>query len=91
MVVHHLASGEVERPAMVGFVVSKAVGVAVTRNLVKRRLRAAVAERLSALPVGSTTVVRALPGAAGSDYATLARDLDRCLERTLRGARGTTT
>jgi len=86
MVVHHLAHREDDGPAMVGFVVSKAVGVAVTRNLVKRRLRAAVAQRLAALPAGSTTVVRALPGAAGSDYAALERDLDGCLARLARGS-----
>lgn len=37
-------------PARAGFVVSKAVGNAVVRNLVKRRLRHLVLERLSLLP-----------------------------------------
>src|SRR5215468_11955050 len=46
-----------------GFVVSKAVGGAVVRNKVKRRLRHLVAARLSAYPNGTTLVVRALPGA----------------------------
>nr|WP_220483568.1 ribonuclease P protein component [Microlunatus kandeliicorticis] len=60
----------------VGFVVSKAVGNAVTRNRVKRRLRHLAAARVSApsgsgcgpsdpLPAGSRVVVRALPAAAG--------------------------
>ena len=71
---------------MVGFVVSKAVGNAVTRNLVKRRLRAAMASRTDRLPAGSTTVLRALPAAAGSDYAVLERDVDRCLERLTRSS-----
>ena len=48
----------------VGFVVSKAVGPAVTRNLVKRRLRHLCRERISSLPPGSMLVVRALPAAA---------------------------
>lgn len=48
----------------VGFVVSKAVGNAVTRNVVKRRLRHLVADRLPATPPGMDIVVRALPPAA---------------------------
>ncbi len=47
-----------------GFVVSKAVGNAVVRNRVRRRLRHLVRERLADLPAGATLVVRALPGAA---------------------------
>ncbi|HSK34899.1 MAG TPA: ribonuclease P protein component, partial [Propionicimonas sp.] len=45
----------------VGFVVSKAVGPAVTRNLVKRRLRHLARERTSVLPAEGMLVVRALP------------------------------
>jgi ribonuclease P protein component len=63
----------------VGFVVSKAVGPAVTRNLVKRRLRHLCRERLPELPSGSMLVIRALPAAAEASYAELAEDLDRCL------------
>ncbi|SDR94148.1 ribonuclease P protein component [Paraoerskovia marina] len=66
----------------VGFVVSKQVGNAVERNLVKRRLRGAFRSHLEELPAGSTTVVRALPASAGADYSTLEADLDRCLRRT---------
>lgn len=65
----------------VGFVVSKAVGNAVTRNRVKRRLRHAVRERLAVLPSGSVLVVRALPAAGPASYLELAGDLERCLER----------
>ena len=64
-----------------GFVVSKAVGNAVTRNLVKRRLRHLVRERTALVPPESMVVVRALPGAALASYDELARELDRCLER----------
>ncbi|MET7875495.1 ribonuclease P protein component [Micromonospora profundi] len=63
-------------PARAGFVVSKAVGNAVVRNKVRRRLRALVRERLAALPAGSTLVVRALPAAAEASYPRLAADLD---------------
>lgn len=65
----------------VGFVVSKAVGTAVVRNQVKRRLRHAVRERIESVPTGSVLVVRAQPAAAGSSYPELVADLDRCLQR----------
>ena len=74
-------------PARVGFVVGKAVGSAVTRNRVKRRLRHAARERVAELPQGSLLVVRALPTAALASYEELAGDLDRCLRRAGRGSR----
>ncbi|MDX2703109.1 ribonuclease P protein component [Streptomyces sp. PA03-6a] len=77
------AAGGCASPARAGFVVSKAVGDAVTRNLVKRRLRHLVRERLSVLPPGSLVVVRALPGAGDADHSQLARDLDAALGRLL--------
>jgi ribonuclease P protein component len=65
--------------------VSKAVGGAVVRNKVKRRLRHLMRDRLSALPPGSLVVVRALPGAGDAEHAQLARDLDAALQRLLGG------
>lgn len=65
----------------VGFVVSKAVGNAVVRNRVKRRLRHLVRERLSSLPNSTVLVVRALPAAATASYDGLGRDLDTALRR----------
>jgi ribonuclease P protein component len=55
----------------VGFVVSKAVGNAVTRNRVKRRLRHLAAAELGGTPRGVDVVVRALPRSAepGTDLA----------------------
>ncbi|EMF01771.1 ribonuclease P protein component [Streptomyces mobaraensis NBRC 13819 = DSM 40847] len=73
-------------PARAGFVVSKAVGGAVVRNRVKRRLRHLVRDRLDTLPAGSLVVVRALPGAGEADHGQLARDLDTALQRLLGGA-----
>ncbi|GAB3148580.1 ribonuclease P protein component [Micromonospora sonneratiae] len=66
-------------PARAGFVVSKAVGNAVVRNTVRRRLRHLVRDRLAQLPPGATLVVRALPGADELSYARLAADLDAAL------------
>ncbi|WP_193613011.1 ribonuclease P protein component [Nocardioides lijunqiniae] len=76
----HLAPLDVG-PVRAGFVVSKAVGNAVVRNRVKRRLRHLVRERLGTLPVSSALVVRALPAASSAATPELAADLDRCLGR----------
>ncbi len=46
-----------------GFIVSRAVGSAVTRNLVKRRLREAAKALLAEGVMGCDVVVRAHPGA----------------------------
>jgi ribonuclease P protein component len=73
------AHTEEEPSARAGFIVSKAVGGAVTRNTVRRRLRHLARERLAALPPGSVLVVRALPQAATVPYARLAADLDAAL------------
>ena len=67
--------------------VSRAVGGAVTRNLVKRRLRHLCREHLAGLPDGSLLVVRALPAAAESSYDELARDLRGGIDRASRGPR----
>lgn len=48
----------------VGFVVSKAVGNAVARNRVKRRLRSFALPLMADTPPGVQLVVRALPAAA---------------------------
>ena len=69
-------AGSPYSPARAGFVVSKAVGNAVVRNQVRRRLRHLVRDRIGALPPGALLVVRALPAAAGASSAVLAADLD---------------
>jgi ribonuclease P protein component len=70
-------------PAKVGLVVSRAVGAAVIRTRVKRRLRHLAAQRLEGLSAGSLLVVRANPGAATATSAELGADLDRALDRAL--------
>lgn len=79
---HFLALHEGQGPVQVGFVVSKAVGNAVVRNRVKRRLRHLTREHLMELPGRGALVVRALPAAAHASYADLERDLLRGLQRT---------
>ena len=83
VVLHVLAQAGESGPARVGFVVNKAVGNAVLRNRVHRRLRAVLATRLPELPAGSLIVVRALPSSATASYDELAADVDGALSRVL--------
>lgn len=80
------SDAEITDTARAGFVVSKAVGNAVVRNKVKRRLRHAVAEQMRAWPPGTDVVVRATPKAAERDFAELSRDLAEAVARA-RGGR----
>lgn len=64
-----------------GFIVSRQVGSAVTRNTIRRRLKAVCAEALPSINGGASIVIRALPSAATVDYATLRADVVRCLQR----------
>jgi len=81
-----VSAGEVRSgdPAKVGFIVSRAVGSAVVRNRVKRRLRELVRRRLASLPGGCLLVLRAYPAAAGARQADLAADLDLVIGQLLR-------
>jgi ribonuclease P protein component len=83
VVVHvgRAAGADPAAPAKVGFVTSKAVGSAVVRNRVRRRLRHLMADRLTALPAGALVVVRAMPLAADASSTALAADVDRALAR----------
>jgi ribonuclease P protein component len=73
-----------DEPARVGFVVSRAVGTAVVRNRVRRRLRHLARGYLGSLPGGSLLVVRANPRASTARQADLAADLDLVLGTLLR-------
>jgi ribonuclease P protein component len=82
VVVHVLRTDATDAPRC-GLVVSRAVGSAVVRNVVKRRLRHLMREKMPQLPEGSMLVVRALPAAAGADFAALGADVDAALDRAL--------
>jgi ribonuclease P protein component len=69
-------------PSRIGFIVSKAVGNAVTRNLVKRRLREAGALSLHTHGTGLAVVVRALPAAASASWEQLLSDYNAALAVT---------
>lgn len=81
------AAGE-DCPPRAGFVVSRAVGIAVVRNRVRRRLRVLVREYLSSLPRGSLLVVRAHPQAATASQADLAAELDLVMSTLVRRQAG---
>jgi ribonuclease P protein component len=65
-----------------GFVVSKTVGSAVERNLVKRRLRSAIRDRVTQFEKGQTLVIRALPSIKELSWDELGTQLDWCLKQT---------
>lgn len=64
-----------------GFVVSKRVGKAVTRNLVKRRLRAIMQAHGAALRPGYDLVLTARPSAVQRPFSDLARDVEYLVRR----------
>jgi len=84
----HLLIEPGSAPPRVGFVVSRAVGGAVVRNKVRRRLRELVRSRLNSLPAGSLLVVRANPRAATARQSELAAELDLVIDTLLRRQAG---
>jgi ribonuclease P protein component len=70
-----LLDEDADRPE-VAFAIGKAVGPAVVRNRLRRRLRAAMAELA---PPPGRYLVAAQPDAKGIDYTTLRAQLARCL------------
>ena len=81
---HLLVRADDPVPPRAGFVVSRAVGGAVVRNKVRRRLRELVRGRLNSLPPGSLFVVRANPRAATARQSDLAAELDLVIDTLLR-------
>ena len=79
-------------PSQIGFIVAKTVGNAVTRNLVKRRLREIVVTTVKEHPYGVNIVVRALPAAAAASFSELGLDYRKAYSAAasrLEGAVGT--
>jgi ribonuclease P protein component len=70
-------------PVRFGFIVSRAVGGAVQRNLVRRRMRAVGRELVDAGARGADVVVRALPGSAQQGWASLSADMHDALDSPL--------
>lgn len=74
-------------PARFGYIVSKIVGKAHERNLVRRRLKAASRELIRQGFEGANVIVRALPGAAQTSWAELAGSLATSLGQQGEGRR----
>jgi ribonuclease P protein component len=69
-----------DQPPSVAYAVGRSVGTAVTRNRVRRRLRALVAEAATEGAVApGAYVIAAHPPAAGRSYAELGHDLRQAL------------
>ena len=82
--VSYLRSTEAGADARFGFIVSKKVGSAVRRNLVRRRLKAACRELVDGGLTAVDLVVRALPSAAAADYPALRADVATAVARNRR-------
>ena len=80
-ITHAVLHVENGRPARFGFIVSKAVGNAVTRNLVRRRLKSIVDLRLAAGFRGADVVFRMLPRSADVSFQELKEETNRALDR----------
>lgn len=68
-------------PPRVGLIVSKAVGNAVVRHQLSRRLRHTCRELLPSMPSGVDIVIRALPGAQLVPSSCLENWLAECIRR----------
>ncbi|WP_288025078.1 ribonuclease P protein component [Arthrobacter sp.] len=84
-VVLYVVSTLSEEPSQIGFIVSKAIGNAVTRNLVKRRLREIAVDTVRRHPYGVNVVVRALPASAAASWGELVNDYQRAFSKVESG------
>jgi ribonuclease P protein component len=83
--VSYVRSRESGTDARFGVIVSKKVGTAVRRNLVRRRIKAVGHEIVNDGAQGFDLVVRALPSAATADFPSLRDEVRRAAERGARG------
>ncbi|MBE0559091.1 MAG: ribonuclease P protein component [Proteobacteria bacterium] len=77
--VYHRLATDPAAPARFGVVVSKAVGIAVDRNLVRRRLKALGRGFVDAGHRGEDIVIRVLPGEAQASWDSLSADMHAVL------------
>lgn len=69
-------------PARFGFIVTKKVGNAVKRNLVRRRMKAIARELVDSGFTGADVVVRALPSSVEADWSTMRTEISTGLNGT---------
>jgi ribonuclease P protein component len=80
----YVLHGNKPNPVRFGFIVPKTVGIAVSRNLVRRRLKSLSHAALPSLEPGTDIVIRALPGAAQADWDTLRAEIFDVLSEGVR-------
>ena len=68
-------------PARFGYIISKAVGNAVTRNLVRRRMKSIAQAMIHEGASGVDIVFRALPAAATATYSELEQSMRKAVSR----------
>lgn len=68
-------------PARFGYIISKAVGNAVVRNRVRRRMKSISEELIGNGVIGVDVVFRALPKAANASFDELKKEMLRSIER----------
>lgn len=79
----HVARTE-DEVTRVGFLVTKVVGKAHDRNLVRRRAQVVSQEKVNKFPKGFNIVIRALPGAEALSWDEVHAQLDSGIERAIR-------
>jgi ribonuclease P protein component len=72
--------GPPAQPPRVAYAVTRRAGTAVTRNRIRRQLRAATASHAGQLQSGGAYLITAGPGAATASFARLSGDLATALE-----------
>ena len=77
-------SSETVAPARFGFIISKAVGNAVTRNLIRRRFKTIVERQLANGIAGIDIVFRVFPKVTEASFEQLEADVTRALARVTR-------
>jgi ribonuclease P protein component len=83
LAVYYRLERDPAEPARFGFIVSRAVGGAVERNLIRRRMRAVGRELVDQGAHGADVVVRALPASAQRGWASLSADMHAVLDSPL--------
>ena len=80
LAVYYRLERESADPARFGFIVSRSVGGAVERNLLRRRMRAVSRQLVDSGARGMDVVVRALPGSAQQGWARVSADMHDVLD-----------